>query len=335
MRLKAYIDRELGKGDIGDSEKDDGSVAILMTRGDLTGELSAASVAQGDDFTITGTAKGSKDVDILIVAPKGYSGTNIEDSTEKKMYIGSTSVTTDDDTYYKKITVDDNADTGRYLVMVLSKGANEWYGSGTDWKTLDDALDTYSLRTRTQDEVFEIIDDIMSLSDDLLWMDMINVESPYVTLDPVADVAIGEPLEVSGTTNRESGFTIVVTVKGPTELTPETVKVDNGTFNATLDTADALVGTYIVKADDGDGNTDEKTVDIGAAAPTAAPTEAPTEPTEAPAEPTEAPAAPTAAPTEAPTAAPTEKPKPTPGFEGVFAIAGLLAIAYLVLRRRN
>ncbi len=263
VRLKAYIDYDKGTGTVKESVKDDGSIAIFMTRGDLSAELSTTSVAQGDDFTITGTAKGSKDVDILIVAPKGYSGTNIEYSPEKGMYIGKTSVTTSDGSFYKKITVDDNSDTGRYLVMVLTKGANEWYGSGRDWTTIETALADYSLKTRTQEEMLEVILDIMSLSDDLLWMDMINVESPYVALNPVADVAIGEPLDVSGTTNREEGFTIVVTAKGPVELTPAYVFAENGTFNATLDTTDAKIGTYIVKADDGYGSTDETTVNIG------------------------------------------------------------------------
>ena len=41
-------------------------------------------------------------------------------------------------------------------------------------------------------------------------------------------------------------------------------------------------------------------------------------------------------PTPTPTATPTATPTPTPpGFEAIFAIAGLLAIAYLVLRRRK
>ena len=43
---------------------------------------------------------------------------------------------------------------------------------------------------------------------------------------------------------------------------------------------------------------------------------------------------PTATPTPTPTATPTTTPKP-PGFEAVFAIAGLLAVAYLVLRRKK
>ena len=183
VRLKAYIDRSKGPGYIGATEKDDGSVAVLMVRGELMTDLSNNNIAQGDDFTITGTAKGAKSVDILIVAPMGYNGSNIDGGTG--MYQSSTPVSTTDGSFYKKIIVGDDVDTGRYLVMVLSKGSDDYYGSGRDWYTIEDALATYSLKTMTQDEMLEIIDDIMSLSDDLLWKDMITVESPYVTLDPI------------------------------------------------------------------------------------------------------------------------------------------------------
>jgi len=61
----------------------------------------------------------------------------------------------------------------------------------------------------------------------------------------------------------------------------------------------------MIKADDGDGYTDTVTVEILAEVPVA---------------------------TAKPTAEPTPEP---PGFEAVFGIAGLLAIAYLVLRKRR
>jgi len=64
-----------------------------------------------------------------------------------------------------------------------------------------------------------------------------------------------------------------------------------------------------------------------AATPTVAPTATPT-PTVAPTVP------PTVPPTVAPTAAPTPT-EEVPGFEAVFAIGGLLAIAYLVLRKKK
>ena len=103
--------------------------------------------------------------------------------------------------------------------------------------------------------------------------DDLRVETPYVTLDPIKSVAFGEPLVVTGKSNREDGFVIVVTCKGPVESSAQSVKVENGTFEATFDTTDAVVGYYTVKADDGDGHVDEWVVQIGEAAiPIASPT---------------------------------------------------------------
>jgi len=75
-------------------------------------------------------------------------------------------------------------------------------------------------------------------------------------------------------------------------------------FNVTFDTTGAMVGTYTVKADDGDEHTDTVTVEILAVAPTPTPTPTPT-------------TTPTATPTA--TATPTPTPTPSvPGFEAVF-----------------
>jgi PGF-pre-PGF domain-containing protein len=90
------------------------------------------------------------------------------------------------------------------------------------------------------------------------------VSTPFVTLDPIADVAIGEPLVVTGTSNREEGFAIMVTAKGAIEFAPQTVHVENGKFTATFDTTTAVGGTYTVKVDDGEGHMDEATATIGA-----------------------------------------------------------------------
>jgi len=268
VRLNAYIDRRRGPGNIGANEKDDGSTAVLMTRGYLEAELSTPEVAQGDDFTITGTAPGAKSVSILIVAPKGFSGSNIEG--EKEMYYSTTSVTASDNTFYKKISVGDNVDTGRYLIMLLSAGSDgKWGKFGYDElynpdKPNDDttSLGQYTLTTGTQEEMLERVEDQTFLSDDQLWIDRVNVEPPYVSLDPIVDVTIGEPLGVSGTTNREEGYTILVTVKGPVKFAPQTVNVGKGRFNTVFETSNAVPGTYTVKVDDGDGNTDTATVTI-------------------------------------------------------------------------
>jgi PGF-CTERM protein len=347
VRMKAFIDTSyLEDVDLGD-KTDDGSLALLMTRGDLVAELSSKSVAQDDDFTISGTAKGSKDVNILIVAPKGSSGSVISGATADGMrnlrcsgctpestniYHTTTTVSTTDDTFSKKINVGENVDTGSYLVILVTPGADGKYGksgeselvSATEYET---AFAPYYFAAKTQEDVMAIIEDAISLSDDLVWVGYIKVEAAYVALDTIADVGIGEPLAVTGTTNREEGFTIVVTAKGPKELTPATVLVKNGTFNATFDTTDAPTGMYTVEADDGDGHTDEATVSIVTAVPTpvVSPTPTPVVSATPP---------PVATPTPTPEETPTPTPEP-PGFEAVFAIAGLLAVAYLVLRRRK
>ena len=257
VKLKAYIDREEGRGDIGTKEKDDGSTTVFMVKGWLTAELSTDTVEHDDDFTISGTARGSKYVDMLIVAPRGYSGTNIEDSSWKKMYMGATSVSTTDDRFLKKIEVGRYVDTGRYLVVVLTKGSNEWYGSGKDWTTIEKALSDYSLKTRTQDEMLAVLDDILELSDDLIWVGYITVgEQETLTLNPIADVVVGDSLEVSGESSRKEGTRIWITVKGRYfEIVPQAAYVTDNTFNATFDTIGAPPGVYAVQVMDGYGYT--------------------------------------------------------------------------------
>jgi PGF-CTERM protein len=326
---------------------DDGSTAILLSTGKLTAELSTKEVATGDDFTVSGTLEGPREVEILTVSPRGASGKGLRTAISigwlggmplplpiaiVTPYPGGTynsvAVSSADHTFSKKLDVRDTANTGTYLVVVLSRGIDGEYGDnqGPD---LPQALNKYAgdLSTKTQDQILSILEGLTTRpgSDDLMWVGYIKVETPYVTLDPIESVAVGEPLKVTGESNRKDGYAIVVTVTGPKELAPATVSVTNGTFEATFDTTDAPVGTYTVKADDGDGHSDMGTVDISLKPkPTATP-----EPT-ATAEPTTPPV-----PTVAPTATPEPTPTKTPGFGAVFAIAGMLAIAYLVLRKRR
>ncbi|NQE44721.1 hypothetical protein C5S31_01695, partial [ANME-1 cluster archaeon GoMg2] len=234
-----------------------GSTTVFMVRPWLTACLSTDIVEPGDEFTISGAAKGSKCVDILIVAPKGYSGTNIEDSSYKEMYIGSTGVSATDGRFLKKIEVGRYVDTGRYLVVVLTKGSNEYYGSGADWCTIEDALCDYSLRTRTKDEMLAVLDDILELSDDLIWVGYVTVgEQETLTLNPIADVVTGDTLVVTGESSRKEGTRIWITVKGRYfEIVPQAAYVTDNTFDATFDTTGAPPGVYAVQVMDGYGYT--------------------------------------------------------------------------------
>jgi len=159
VTLKAYLDRDKvnwssisGKYDtIRSDESDDGSTAILLTRGGLTANVSAKNVAQGDDFKIEGEAKGTKQVDILIIAPKGSGGSvitggqGLETTKERtNIYHASASVSETDYTFTKKISVDDDADTGNYLVIVLSPGSDNKYGK-VGYTKIEEALSDYTL----------------------------------------------------------------------------------------------------------------------------------------------------------------------------------------------
>lgn len=337
VRLKAWID--CSNPSVAPKTTPDGEDAILLTTPDLTAELSAPAVAIGDSFHVTGVAKGTTSVTILTVPPKGGGGKSLI-SGGKGIDIMTASVSTTDHTFDRKLSVQDEAASGHYDIYVLSPGMDGVWDATNNASLISAIDERYNIKditdplyagTKSQDAVFNILVDLTTTagSDDLMWVAQIKAEEPRVTLNPIAAVGVGQPLVVSGLCNRADGYTIVVTATGMFgDLPPQTVKVYNGTFNATIDTTDAEEGTYLIKADDGDGHTDEITVIIGEAAPTAAPT---TEPTAAP---TAAPTAePTAAPTIEPTAAPTT-PEP-PGFEAIFAIAGLLAVAYLVIRRRK
>jgi PGF-CTERM protein len=105
------------------------------------------------------------------------------------------------------------------------------------------------------------------------------------------------------------------------------------TFTATFDTTGVPTGTYIVKADDGDGHTDEVEVFITGAEveEMKVAVEKAAEVAKEIIEEITATPEPTPKPTPAPTPEPTPKP---PGFEAIFAIVGLLAVAYLLRRRK-
>lgn len=83
-----------GVGDIGANETDDGQVAILMVTGGLTVELSTDNVAQGDDFTVSGTAS-SDYVEIVAISPKGGNGTGIDSLYGVSIYTVPTFIASD------------------------------------------------------------------------------------------------------------------------------------------------------------------------------------------------------------------------------------------------
>ncbi|MEM0202383.1 MAG: PGF-CTERM sorting domain-containing protein [Archaeoglobaceae archaeon] len=186
-----------------------------------------------------------------------------------------------------------------------------------------------------------------------------------VTIEP-EPIVVGDTMKVTLTTNREqAGYdNIWVTLVGPNYKAVQQAVLDStGKGVVSFETLGLAPGTYKLYVRDTAGTIDQiavtklvedlysldpadtsavlykadddilviRTVELLKEKPTPTPTPTPT----TPAPTTPAPTTPTPTPTTPPpTPTPTPTPKPTPGFEAIFAIAGLLAIAYLLRRRQ-
>jgi hypothetical protein len=285
VRLKAWIDCECNVPTCQPSTADkptrspDGSTNVFMVRPWLTARLSTDSVDQEDDFTVEGTAPGSRHVTILCVPPKGGGGKSLLDKGVTGISLVKASVSTTDHTFTKKMTVQEDADSGVFYVIVLSSGMDgEWDMTGES--NLEYALDeryripslmSGIIHAKTEEDVVEIFEDLTQCagSDDLMRILTLKVgEIETLTLNPIDDVVVGEPLEVTGATSRKDGSIIWITVKKPYyEIVPQAAIVKDNTFSATFDTTGAQLGTYTVKANDGYGYTAATSVNIIAGTP--------------------------------------------------------------------
>lgn len=349
IKIKAFIDGGFSKGDDVSRVVDDGSAMILMVTGDLTAESSATIVPPGDSFTLRGTAPGSKIVDVLIVAPKGGSRgrmnpANSDDNGLPHGIVYEAASVNSDFTWSVDIDVNEDADTGTYLVFVLSPGKNKIYDGLETGELLDGIGTKYfggdlsRLAGKTQEQINATIWDGTigtAGSDDFMKKITIKIRTAEVKLYSIADVVIGDNLVITGTSNRE-GHSIIVKVKGPIDLGTKFATVENGRFKATFSTSEALTGEYIVEADDGDGHEDTTTVNIitpvrtvasPTPTPTAMATPVPTTSQEMP--------APVSTPTAQPENASTSSNLPVPGFEAVLVISALLTVYLLVSVRRK
>ena len=345
----------------------DGTTTIRLVEPTVTAELTRDEVAKGDSIVVRGTAYGVDEVDIVVVGPKGCTALpadgdyDDEDDLVQGLYFGTATVK-EDDTFEEEIEIPEDADAGIYLIAVLTPGRDGNYGD-SDYEDgdlmlylvdeyVDDAdgdgisalagdTDDVEIKLvgKNRDQLLSILEDYTfgkAGSDDLVAGPLtFRVASPYVEIEEIASVPVGEPLVINGTSNREDGTIITVTVKaGPAyeKIPSATTEVIDGKWSVTLDTSDAEPGIYTVEAEDEDGNVDEATFELLPAA-AVTPTPSPTPPVEV--TPTPSPTPPVeVTPTPSPTPAATPSPTP-PGFTAVFTIAGILAVAYLIIRRRK
>jgi len=156
------------------------------------------------------------------------------------------------------------------------------------------------------------------------------VAQPTMTMNPVSDVTKGSALKVSGTTNLKEGTLVTVDVLSTAFTAIEKTSVNSASFitlstkvvkgadgvntwEVTFDTTGLNVDTYTIQAATENLQT-SAIVKVLEAAPTATATA-------------------TATKTATATATATATPTKTPGFGAFLALAGLGAVAVLVLRR--
>ena len=261
-----------------DDIDDDGKTTIRLVEPGLTAKQLRDVVAEDDDYVFEGIATGVDDVDYILIGPKGWKSGTVA-SLVNGLLVSSTSVS--DNEFSEEETMTEDLETGAWIALILAPGRDGVYETGDVAGGL--AIGSFGglIAGKNQAQILAIIRDQTvdeAGSDDLLEELRFKVESPYVRLDPIASVAKGEPLNVSGVTNKEPETIITIsTFAGPVDLPIALAEVewptpDEGVFSGSIDTSDAVLGTYTIEADDGDGNTDTKDVEIVTAVPTPTPT---------------------------------------------------------------
>ena len=315
------------------------TVSLPLKQPFLTAELSATTVAQDSDLIITGTAESADNLLLYIF------GNN---------YFNYTTITVDDDgTYEKKLTIDGNTmATGQYFVVIQHPMYNKEFnimplqkaetkvGEKASFDIVinttaqpkpgyDDGAVLFNTLKRQSSNAAEALCQALDTQniDDVYVKASFIVAQPTATMNPVSDVAKGAKLVVSGTSNMAPGTVVTVemlstafaaipkeSVNSASFITLTTKVQDDGTWEVTFDTSGLNVDEYTLAATVGDIKTSTTVVKVLESAPVT-----PEQPTDKPEQPTDKPEQPT-------------EPE-TPGFGALAALAGLGAVAVLLLRR--
>ncbi|RZN36322.1 MAG: hypothetical protein EFT35_08040 [Methanophagales archaeon ANME-1-THS] len=210
VNLKAYIDRPMGPGPIYPGEIEDGSAVIAMSETHLSVTLSKATVYPSDSFEVYGNAS-SDHVEIITISPNGGSGTGTGGLYGTTIYTVPTFCSAGHN-FYKKIRVDSEADTGNYLILVLSPDRDEIFGNSS-FSYIDSLLDldgagpelgAIDVSYQTQNQLLEILEDatIDALgSDDVMWIGYVSIKT-IISCDSAGNeknqFAPGETVYVKG-----------------------------------------------------------------------------------------------------------------------------------------
>ena len=220
-------------------------------------------IADSDDVVINGTATGTDNVYIIVIDSKG----KVISPVIENASVVTAAMTPVEDGEWTEIIGE--LDIGDYAVIALCEGRDGRTNAIGNGKWV------IGNENNTLEERVAILTDRSTGSDDLFMLFNFTIEPAYVCFNPIENVRIGEPLEITGKTNRESGTEIGIwATDGCTILSTVLTEVkwstvDHGVFTATIETTGAVPGIYAIKADDCEGNTDTVTVEIVAPPPPA------------------------------------------------------------------
>ena len=319
------------------SDSEYATVSVRLMKPFLSAVPSGTVVAKGDKLVITGTAEG--------------------DPNSLKLYIFGTnhfkdySITVEDDgSYEKEIPIPSDLASGQYFVVIqhpmmdgafdaiLSEGSKDRYfyipnvGNPTGAQSSFFVEGTKRLTgSQAADSLTKMIDS--ANIDDIYTKLTFTVSDPWIAIDGPGDQAMGTTFTISGTTNLAVDDQISVEVTSSSFNAAEKTQ-NTGTSGVTVMTkvaaGDGVNNVWSVEVDSTNWELDEYIVNVDGLEidVTATATFNLVEKTVTPTA-----TATGATPTTTATATATTAPTQTPGFGAFVALAGLGAVALLVLRR--
>jgi PGF-CTERM protein len=312
------------------------TVAVQLKTGFLTATSSGAKIAKGDDLKITGTAMGDPNNVYVWIFGKN------------RQVLGESATVEADGSFEYELKGGETKDwsAGQYFAVVqhpMMDGEQGIYSKLDGWinGSIGSGFEPVKIgRLQASDAANALIQALDSPNVDDTYVKLtFDVEEPYIFIDSIGDKEAGSKFTISGTTNVAVGDKLIIDVTsaafGPTKKTEASgfgavsgnVVVEKGDgankWSFEVDASDLKPDQYIVKVEcietDTTATANFNLVEPVETTPTAEVT-------------TTAPAGEVT--TTAPAGETTTEPTPTPGFGALVALAGLGAVAFLVLRRK-
>jgi PGF-CTERM protein len=320
-----------------------GTVSVSLRSGFITATTSGATVAKGDKLTISGTAQGNPDEVFIWIFGKNYYG------EPNKLEVRPADVESDDTFELELKSSDtDSLAAGQYFVIVQhpmgSKAGNAgsitW--GGNTGEISGDGINNVTLtRLQAPAAATALINalDSPNIPDTYVKLTFV-VDEPQLFIDPIGTKEAGSKFTITGTTNLAVGNTLIVDVTSaafqPGEKTD--ASAFSGTGGSTIVEKGNGMNKWSFEVDATDFKPDEYIVTVESIEASKTATALfdmveVTETTPPAGEVTTPPAGEVTTPPADETPAEPTTP-PIPGFGALVALAGLGAVAFLVLRRK-